>query len=136
MLEKIPEPKPEMSLEELLRIANLIVGSVGEKLLLRNESFSFAGIEESAYRKLKSESDEFPGYSTHIDELIRRFNSEGFKIVITGGINVLAIPTTCDSTSRKDIENNTVFLKHFKITSDMNDDLKVLISSLVVLGQK
>jgi hypothetical protein len=136
MSEKIPMPKPELSQEELIRIAELTKEEIGERLLMRNEIFPFAGINEATYQKLKSESDEFPGYSTHIDELIKRFDSEGFKIVITGGVNVFAMPALCDSTSAKDIEENTVFLKYFKITNDTDEDLNALISALVILGQK
>ena len=137
MLEKTPTSAPELPREELVRIYTLVRERAVESLLMRNENFPFAaGIEEAAYQKLKSESDEFPEYATHIDDLIRRFNSEGFIIVVTGGVNVFVMPAHCDSASAKDLEENTVPLKFFKVTEDMDADLKVLIQALRVLDQK
>jgi hypothetical protein len=48
MSEKISVPKPEMSPEELIRASKLEAKGAQERLLTRNESFPFPGIEEAA----------------------------------------------------------------------------------------
>ncbi len=136
MSEEIPKSKPELPQEDIIKNAELSREWAIERISSRGETFPFAGIREDAYRKLKAESDKFPGYATDIDKLIKRFKSEGFTIVITGGVNVFAMPALCDSTSSNDIEDNTVPLKFFAITDDMDEDIKVLISALIVLSQK
>ncbi len=136
MSEEIPKSKPELPQEDIIRNAELTRKWAIERISSRGEIFPFAGIREDAYRKLKAESDELPGYVTDIDELIKRFKSEGFTIVVTGGVNVFAMPALCDSASTNDIEANTVPLKFFTITDDMDNDIKVLISALMVLSQK
>ncbi len=111
MNEKIPSS--ELSPERYIALAERLSEFPG---ILR-----FFGIEEMGYKKLKAESDEFPGYATHIDTLIKRFETEGIKIVIERG-KVFVLPFFSN-----DIENDSIFPRFLKISDGMGNELKLLI---------
>lgn len=118
MIEKPPvsSVEKEVTSEELALLL--------ERLSSHNESFPFPGIKESSYIQLKAESEEFPGLATHIDELIKRFEEEGVKVVVDKNGQAYILPFESD-----DIENDSVFPRHFDIKKEMNDDLKKLIQA-------
>lgn len=115
MSEKFSNMESELTPETYLAIA--------EKLSGYSEAIPFHGLEEEGYKRLKAESDEYPGYATPIDELVKRFETEGIKIVIEKG-KVFVLPSTSD-----DIENDSIFPRFLKITDDMVENLKMLVKT-------
>jgi hypothetical protein len=99
--------------------------SLAEGLSDKNEIHSFSGIDPERYSSIKETEEEFPGYTTPIDDLIERMKSEGFKVVmgkdrLSGNIYILP-------TSSNNIEEDGLFPQYFNIGSDMNHELKKLI---------
>jgi len=88
-----------------------------------SESLPFQGIEEEGYLKLKAESDEFPEYATPIDDLIKRFEIEGIKIVIEKG-RVYVISFNSSITN-----NNCIFPRFLKVEDGMDNNLRMLIKA-------
>jgi hypothetical protein len=95
--------------------------ALAERLSGFSEGFPFSGIEATAYTKLKAESEEFPGFATHIDDLIKRFEIEGIKVVIEKG-KVFVLP--CGS---MDVENDSIFPRFLNLDSSMHSSLQELI---------
>jgi hypothetical protein len=106
--------------------------SVGElvglakELVERQETFPFPGIDQESYAKMKEADQEYPGYTTPIDELIARLKGEGMKVALgahpeSGNIYILPAGSN-------DIENDgVVFPRHLQASEGMDDDLKNLI---------
>ncbi len=115
MSESIPQVESELTLQQYLALAERLAGY--------SDAFPFQGLEEIGYQKLKAESDEFPGYATPIDDLIKRFEMEGVKIVIEKG-KVFVLPF-----NSTDIENDSIFPRFLKMTDDMDNNLKTLIKA-------
>ncbi len=119
MNESFPNPaeQKERANKEFIELA--------EALISRNEVFPFPGIDPVAYEKLKADEEEYPGYSTPIDELLERFQKEGFKVVFSkdkASANVMLLPS--EST---DIENDNLVPRNLMIDDAMDDTLKKLI---------
>lgn len=115
-------PKPE---EEKMTKADFI--QLAKELSQNPEGFAFSGIEDESYAKLKASDEEYPGFTTPIDELIEKLTAHGFKIVFgddPGSGNVHILPKDSD-----DIERDSVFPRHLKVTADMDERLKKLILS-------
>ena len=75
----------EKATEALVRYRTRMTTEMSES----GEVFEFPGINSDSYDSIKAEQEEYPGYTTPIDELLERFNNEGFKIlrqVCHGGI--------------------------------------------------
>jgi len=117
MSERIPTVETALSLEKYLLFAESLAG-ISEKY-----PFPFSGIEENSYLKLKAESDEFPDMVTPIDVLIERFKAEGIKIVVVNG-KAFVLPG-----NSTDVENDSIFPRHLKISEDMDRNLVTLIKS-------
>jgi len=145
-----PPQKPEVKKEEISRrdfvktgaaaLGVALVGGInieGEQLKLEeyialarelsesNKGFSFPGIDSEFYLKLKVVKEEFPEYSTPIDELIDRLTAQGMKIVLSedpSSGNVFVMPL--DS---QDIEMDSLSPRHIMITEGMDERLKKLI---------
>lgn len=95
------------------------------EIIESHEVFPFSGLDSGAYAKIKSDEEESPGYATPIDELVKRFEDEGMKIVLGKNPesgNVFILPLLSD-----DIENDSFFPKHLQIGEGMNEKLKELI---------
>jgi hypothetical protein len=113
MNEGFPKVEQELTPERYLAIA--------ERLSGYTEAIPFQGLEAEAYKKLKAESDEFPGFATPIDALITRFQTEGIKIVIENG-KAFVLPFNSN-----DVENDSVFPRFLNIADGMDTNLKTLI---------
>lgn len=99
--------------------------AIGLELMESGESFPFPGIEKAHYDRIKSEEEEYPGFATPIDELLKRFKEEGLKMTIgkhPASGNVFILPAGSD-----DIEMDSLLPKHLVMTDDMDERLKELI---------
>lgn len=108
--------------------------NLAKELQQRDEAFSFPGVPESIYDELREEEEDLKkllgedAFST-IDELIEQFQSEGMKVMLgknPDSGNIFIAPA---GSSMKDIEKNSLFPRHLRITSDMNEKLKRLIQA-------
>lgn len=89
------------------------------------ENFPFPGIKPESYARIKADEEEFPGYATPIDELLKRFESEGLKVVLgkfPESGNVFILPQGSD-----DIENDNLFPRHLSTEGDIDERLLKLI---------
>ena len=90
------------------------------------EIFPFPGITRVSYSRIKADEEEMPGFSTPIDQLLRRFESEGMKVVLgknPASGNVYILPAGSD-----DIENDSLFPRHLNLDRVTNDKLRRLIN--------
>lgn len=89
------------------------------------ETFPFPGIDPEAYVKMKADEEEYPGYTTPIDELIERFKNEGMIVVLghnprSGNVYILPAQST-------NIEMDSISPKQLQLSDRMNEQLKALI---------
>lgn len=102
-----------------------LIIALAKELFERKEHFPFPGIDPESYSKIKADQDEFPGYSTPIDELMERFQHEGIKVVLGAhpeSGNVFILPAESN-----DIENDSIFPRHLQLSDTMDVALKNLI---------
>ena len=103
---------------------------LGQVLDSQGEFFSFPGINSDGYAKIKATEEEYPDFSTPIDDLIERFKQEGMKVVLGAhpeSGNVYVLPALSD-----DIEHDSVPFKHLQINSGMDKR----IEELIILNKK
>ena len=99
---------------------------LARELSAKKEKLSFPGVDPESYARLKASDEEFPGYVTPVDELIKRFESEGFKVVIFGKYateDVYVQPVNSDSADQE----NCLFPRDLLVSDDMDEALKRLI---------
>ncbi len=112
-------PKETNSQEErVIEIINLVE-------LISNEKISFPGIKTESYEKIKAEDEEFPGFTTPIDEILSRLEQEGMKIVLGKNPqsgNVFILPTMSN-----DIEMDSIRTCHLSLDNVTSENLKKLI---------
>jgi hypothetical protein len=117
MSERFPTPEKEMTMEEYIQLA--------KELSQNREGFLFEGIEDEMYAALKKADEQYPGFSTAIDELIPRCTAHGIKVALgtnPGSGNVFILPRDSD-----DIENDSIAARNSKVSDTMNPKLKKLI---------
>jgi hypothetical protein len=107
-----------------------IIKTIKEKVeQLSKESLEFSGISQKTYESFKKIDEEYPGYTTPIDELLERFSSEGMKIVLgkhPDSGNVFVLP--CGS---EDIENDSIPLSKLSETNNRTiKELREAVDSL------
>jgi len=113
--------------------------ALAEKIIEKDETFPFPGIDLESYEELEALSKEFPERSPDIDKLIERFEKKGFKVVFSGDPtsgNIFIIPA--ESTDI-DIEMDSLFPRHLSVTPKMNTLLKELIltnKELILINKK
>ncbi|MFZ2189044.1 MAG: hypothetical protein WAV73_05795 [Candidatus Moraniibacteriota bacterium] len=98
---------------------------LGRELERQREFYFFPGIDPEGYAKIKATEEEYPGFTTPVDELIKRFKQDGMKIVLGDhpeSGNVYALPSFSD-----DIENDSVPLRHLQIKSGVDGRVEELI---------
>ena len=119
-----PSPEREPSRKEKLI-------SLAAELFESGEVFPFPGIDPEAYPKMKVSEEEYPGEVTPIDEIIARLKNEGMKVV-TGAEpqsgNVYILPATST-----DIKMDGISPKQLRLSPEMNEKLKALISLIEAL---
>ena len=87
-----------------LPITVILAKELGES----HEVFPFPGVNSEAYLGMKDDEEKFPGYTTPIDELVKRFENEGMKVVLgkhPDSGNVFILPSQSN-----DIENDSISL--------------------------
>lgn len=119
MSEQFPKaeiPEKKMTKEEFLQLS--------QELSTRHERFAFEGLDDESYAMLKSVEEECPGYTTPIDELLKRFSELGIKVKMGEGpdTNVYILPMDSD-----DIGMDSVFPRHLEVTEGMDPELKKLV---------
>ena len=107
MSEHFPTPEKEMTLEDYIQLA--------KELSQHNEAFPFEkdDIEDAAYAALKVADEQYPGFSTAIDELIPRCAAQGVKVALgtnPGSGNVFILPFDSN-----DIGNDSTAPRNFKV---------------------
>lgn len=114
---KSPEKERQ---ERVAKILDLV-----KKINESGERLPFPGIHPEAYTKMKITDNEFPGYTTPIDEIIERCEKEGIKVV-TGkhpeSGNVFILPA-----GSNDIEMDSIAPHQLTIESVQNEYLAELI---------
>jgi hypothetical protein len=99
--------------------------SLAKELFESQERFSFPGIDPDAYARMKAAEEEYPGYTTPIDELIARFRQEGLKVALgkyPESGNVFILPAGSD-----DIEQDGISPGQLQVNDQMDEKLKTLI---------
>jgi len=89
------------------------------------EVFPFPGMNESDYLEAKAGDLEYPGYTTPVDELIKRCQNEGMKVVLgehPESGNVFILPANSD-----DAAKDSIYPRQLRINPGMNEKLKELI---------
>lgn len=100
--------------------------ALAKELSESGEGFPFPGISRETYSRMKATDEEFPGYSTPIDELLERFKKEGMKVVsgdrpMSGTVYVLPLESN-------DKESDGIFPECLEVNDMMDEKLKELIS--------
>jgi len=75
---------------------------------------------------MRASEEEFPGYTTPIDELIERFEKEGMKVVLgkhPESGNVFILPA-----GSEDIEQDSIAPRQLQISDGMDERLKNLVN--------
>lgn len=127
MIEQNNFESPESKHNQIEKRKREIV-SLATELNEKNEVFSFPGISPEAYLKRKESDVEYPEYSTPTDELIKRFETEGMKVVFGDhpeSGNVFALPL-----GSNDIMMDSIPLRQLQINETMSEGLRELISAI------
>lgn len=95
-----------------------------------HEAFTFPGIDPERYAELKAEEEQFSGFTTPIDEQIKRFQSEGMRVVIPpdqpNEASILIMPKNSSDES-DDLNENSLTPSFFNSNSVPDEKLKRLI---------
>lgn len=118
MHEQPPKIEQTLTKEALLDVL--------KELSERTESIPFKGLDEEAYAKLKAEEEEYPGMATPIDELLKRFDEQGLKVMLgkdpkSGNAFILPFEST-------DVEMDSVQPGSLKVREGMDPLLVQLIN--------
>ena len=111
--------------------------ALARELSERREGFSFPGLERAVYLTMKADEEKFPGYGTPVDEIVKKLEEQGMKVVfgkknkiVTGadieGSNVHIMPA-----QSTDIVNESVLPRQLKIVEGMDSRLRKLIDLAV-----
>ncbi len=106
--------------ERMVEIFRLV-----EKINESGESLPFPGINPEAYSRKKADDEEFPGYTTPIDEIIERCKKEGIKVVLgkhQESCSVFVLPAHSNS-----IEIDSFAPRQLEINAVEDDSLRELI---------
>ncbi len=103
------------------------IARLGAEMMEKNERLSFPGLVPESYAKLKESDERYPGYVTPIDELLKRFQNEGMKVVISdtesGNVHILPFESN-------DSRNDSILVKDL-VRDHLNPDLRKLIALCV-----
>ena len=121
------EGPPEDIYEEEVDVEKERKIALALELSESEEGFDFPGINDDDYAKMKETDEEFPGYTTPIDEIIERCKSEGIKVVLgknPSSGNVYILPKGSD-----DIENDSISPRQLSTEGEIDEALLKLILS-------
>lgn len=118
------ERPPQNNIEDERSVSKGEIIRIAQELFEGGEVFPFPGLDPESYSKIKAEQEECPGYTTPIDELLERFNKEGFKVVLKDpeSGNVLILPQGSD-----DIYNDFLFPRNLSTEGNIDERLSTLI---------
>ncbi len=117
-----PVPK-ENSAREIQRKKDLEL--IALAIELYGKVFPFPGIDSGGYLKMKAVEEEHPDYTTPIDTLMQRFETEGIKVTLgrdPSSGNVYILPG-----NSHDIENDGTLPRYLQVCEGMDEKLKKLI---------
>lgn len=117
---------PEIERQERVKKILELVSKINESI----EILTFPGIHPESYSNMKNDEDEFPGFTTPIDEIMTRCQAEGIKIVLgknPDSGNVYVLPAGSNN-----IEMDSITPYQLNIDHIENEHLKELIE----LGRK
>ena len=107
----------EQQKQELLTLAN--------ELWQSGETFPFSGIDSVTYAKIKIAEEEYPGFTTPIDDIISRLQNEGMKVVLGNdplGGSIYILPAGSNN-----IESDSIMPRQLQVSEEMDERLKALI---------
>ena len=90
------------------------------------ETFPFAGFDPDSYRSIKELEVGLGYHTTPIDELLKRFEREGMKVVLgkhPGAGKVFMLPSQSNN-----VEMDAVYLWQLNVDEPMDERLKRLIT--------
>lgn len=123
---QIETNKVDEQSEKEARLGRII--TLAREVIANAESLPFPGIKPESYNTMKRDEAEYPGYTTPIDELLARFETEDIKITLGKNPqagNVFFLPS-----GSNDIENDGILLKHLQSSGDMDINLQDLLDVL------
>jgi hypothetical protein len=123
-MEEFLDPVAIKKVEQERRVVEIV--ALARELNEKGEVFPFFGLDPVEYGKMKETDEEFPGFTTPIDELLRRFEAEGIKVVLGKNPesgNVYILPALSN-----DIEMDSIAPKQLQIGENMSGTLRELIS--------
>lgn len=106
--------------------------ALAQELSEAHERIPFPGINPESYSELRVVAEEFPEYTTPIDELIEKFRVQGMKVMLSesdpknGSVHILPFDS-------ENVEMDNLFPRHLLITQDMDEKLKKLILANIAL---
>ena len=115
--ETSPEaPKENVEREQLRKR----VVELAKEIVASNEVFPFPGIKPEDYLAMKKTDEDFPGYTTPIDEIVSRLKNEGMKIVLgehpeDGMVYILPLQSN-------GIRVDSIRPKHLEINDTLKDE--------------
>jgi len=95
---------------------------LAKELIENQEIFTFSGINQEAYLRMKNEEEELGIYATPIDESITRFEKEGIKVVLGKNPesgNIFILPSQSD-----DIENDSILIGKLEDNEELDGKIK------------
>src|SRR6266481_6310268 len=129
MKESFPNPEQLEKDEKERKKKEFIALAEG---LASQEKFPFPGIDPDVYARCKVEEEQYPEYSIPIDELIQRFEKEGFRVVfgdVENNQDVFIVPAGGHDVGSFYVGKDRLFPRHLKISGDMDEILKKLIEA-------
>jgi hypothetical protein len=111
--------------KELREQRNGEIFLLAAELSRNQESFPFPGIDAEAYERIKAADQEYPGITTPIEEIVRRCQAEGIKVIFgknPDSTNVFILPA-----QSTDVENDSIVPKTLLINFNMDEKLRKLI---------
>jgi len=121
----VPNQESDIDLEKEERERVEKILKLVEKINESGEILPFPGIHPETHSKMKKDEDEYPGYTTPIDEIIERCEREGIKVVLgkhPESGNVFILPADSN-----DIENDSIAPDQLQIDAVENEELRELI---------
>jgi hypothetical protein len=99
--------------------------ALAKELHESKEVYPFPGIDPESYQTIKAEDQEYPGYTTPIDEILEKLKAQGMKVVLSTSDpesgNIFILP------SQSEDMDDSLFPKHLTLSGGMDDKIKRLI---------
>jgi len=102
--------------------------TLAKEVFEKGEILPFPGIKQESYLKMKAEDEEYPGFTTPIDEIIGRLKSEGMKIVLgkhPESGNVFILPAQSN-----DIETDSILIDRLLTNEELPENVRKIILAL------